>query len=420
MPKIELSDRFCRSAKSLHGQQTDYFDVNTPGLCLRVSPGGTKTWQLHYTSPNGKRARMTLGRLSDDLSLAKARARAREARGAIRDGGDPAAERKAKATALTVTDLVDIYVQRHASTKRSGREIARRLRRNVSNVIGPIKLPDLHRRDITRCIDVVADRGAGTEANRTFQDLRAMVRWARARGDLDSNLVEGMKLPTQTRERRRVLSADEIKQLWHRLDDAGMRASTANVLRLCLITAQRVGEVSGMADDELDLEARIWTIPIARLKNGTRKDAAPHVVPLSELAVRIIREQLAARAALATRKGRPESRFVFPAPGGREPMTAAAVPRAVQGNTAVIGIAAFTPHDLRRTVATNMEGLRISPFAIAHVLGHISITRGTVTSRHYAQHDYADEKREALATWAEHLASLIASDEERPMVEAVA
>lgn len=409
MPKVELTDRFVRAAKPLNEQQTDYFDSNTAGLCLRVSPGGTRTWQLHYTAPSGKRTRISLGRLSDDLGLAKARARAREARGVIRDGGDPLAERKAKAAALTVADLVESYITRHASTKRSGKEIARRLRRNVSDVIGAIKLADFGRRDVTRCVDVVKDRGAGTEANRTFQDLRSMIRWARARGDLDSNITEGMRLPTATIERRRVLSGDEIRQFWQRLKDAKMWDGTANVLRLCLVTGQRVGEVSGMTDAELDLEGKVWSIPIERLKNGTRKDAEPHVVPLSDLAIAILTNQREARAALAKRKQRREPAFVFPSPGGRASITAAAVPRAVQASLPALGLERFTPHDLRRSAATHMEALGVSPFVIGHVLNHVSATRGTITSRIYARHDYASEKRHALDLWAAHLVALVAS-----------
>jgi hypothetical protein len=59
----------------------------------------------------------------------------------------------------------------------------------------------------TRC-------GAGVEANRVFEDVRSMVRWARGRGDLDSNLTEGMRRPTETQERDRWLSDDEIRKAW--------------------------------------------------------------------------------------------------------------------------------------------------------------------------------------------------------------
>lgn len=411
MPKVELTDRFCRSAKAQSGKQTDYFDTNTPGLCLRVSPGGTRTWQLHYTRPTGKRARITLGRFSDDdLTLAKARTKAREARGTVRDGGDPLAERNAKAAAMTVRDLVESYISRHADTKRSGPEIARRLRKNVADAIGETKLVDLHRRDLTRCIDAVVDRGAGVEANRVFQDLRAMVRWARARGDLDSNLAEGMKLPTETTERERALSPDELKAVWRALPEAEMWEGTRNVVRLCLVTAQRVSEVCGMTRAELDLHDGIWTIPGARTKNGLT-----HKVPLSALAISILREQMTTVEVLAKRKKRRIPSFVFPAPGARAAITGAAIAKAVKkseksagkGTSILLGAAPWTPHDLRRTAATMMEEAGVSPHVIGHVLNHKTVTRSTITSRVYARYDYADEKRAALDAWGSAIEQLI-------------
>ncbi|OJU51135.1 MAG: hypothetical protein BGO03_01755 [Mesorhizobium sp. 61-13] len=409
MPTVELTDRFCQSAKASDGRQTDYFDTITKGLCLRASPGGTKAFYLHYTKPgDGKRARMKLGRYPE-MKLGKARERARDARGDIGDGTDPIVEKKALAASQTVADMVDNYIARHASTKRSGDEIARRLRKNVSDVIGTIKLADLHRRDLTRCIDAVKDRGAHVEANRIFEDMRAMVRWARGRGDLDENLVEGMKRPTETTERDRVLSAEEIKTMWLALPDADMRESTRRILRLCLVTGQRVGEIAGMVRGEIDFDQRLWTIPPARAKNKRE-----HVVPLSDMAAGIIREQLTAVEALDQRKDRIATPFVFPGPGSRAAVTGASIPKAVKreevtkrGMATIMGIPPWTPHDLRRTAATHMEEIGISPFIIGHVLNHVSATKASITSRVYARYSYDKEKREALELWADRLDGII-------------
>ncbi|TIW78037.1 MAG: integrase, partial [Mesorhizobium sp.] len=86
-----------------------------------------------------------------------------------------------------------------------------------------------------------------------------MIRWGRGRGDLDSNLTEGMARPTETVERNRVLTADEIKTMWAALPEADMRESTRRILRLCLVTGQRVGEIAGMEHGELDLTRGLWT-----------------------------------------------------------------------------------------------------------------------------------------------------------------
>lgn len=425
MPTVELTDRFCQSAKALEGCQTDYFDTVVKGLCLRVSPAGTKAWNLVYSKADGKRARMKIGRYSE-IPLGGdegARQRAKNMRASIGDGGDPIAEKKALAASQTVADMVENYVTRRASTKRSSAEIARRLRKNVSGYdgdgkkiedrsegcIGDVKLVDLHRRDLTKCIDAVKDRGAHVEANRVFEDLRAMVRWAKGRGDLDDNLVEGMTKPTETVERDRVLTADEIKKMWAALPDADMRESTRRILRLCLITGQRVGEIAGLVRDEIDLEKRVWKIPPARAKN--KKE---HSVPLSDMAVAIIRDQIEAVEALAERKDRAVPNWVFPGPGSRAAVTGASVPKAVKreevakrGKATIMGIAPWTPHDLRRSAATGMAELGVSPFIIAHVLGHVSVTKATVTGKHYDKYDYGKEKREALELWADRLAGIV-------------
>lgn len=409
MPQVELSDRFCQAAKSEGRRQTDYFDAIVRGLCLRVGSGGTKSFFQVYTRPgDGKRAWLKLGAYPE-LTLAAARQKARDARSAVGEGADPIAEKKALAASQTVADLVDNYLARHAATKRSAAEIGRRLTKNVKDGIGPIRLADLHRRDLTRCIDAVKDRGAGTEANRLFEDIRAMVRWARGRGDLDENLTEGMRKPTETTERDRVLTADEIRTMWRALPNAEMRESTRRILRLCLITGQRVGEVCGMTRDELDLDANVWTIPPQHAKNGRQ-----HVVPLPTMAIEVIRDQLADAEALADRKERKAPPFVFPGPGGRAAVTAASVPKAVKreetikrGISTILGVAPWTPHDLRRTAATGMEEIGISPFVVGHVLNHSSATRATVTSRIYARYDYGREKREALDLWADRLLGIV-------------
>jgi integrase len=415
MPQVELTDKFCQSAKPLDGRQTDYFDTVVRGLCLRVSPAGARTWNLLYTRPSDdKRARMKIGRYPEiPLGGDKgARQRAKDARAAVGYGTDPIAEKRAQAASQSVADLVENYLVRHAATKRSGDEIARRLRKNVKDVIGDVKLSALHRRDVTKCIDAVKDRGADIEANRLFEDIRAMVRWARGRGDLDSNLVEGMRRPTETVERDRVLSTDEISTVWLALPKADMRESTRRIIRLCLVTAQRVGEVAGMARNEVDLEKKRWTIPAERSKNKRE-----HVVPLSDMAIEIINEQVADAMELADRKSRKVPAYVFPAPGGRAAVGGASVPKAVKrqeitnrGASVIMGVEPWTPHDLRRTAATHMEELGISPFIIGHVLNHVSATKASITSRVYARYSYEKEKRAALDLWASRLARIVDAD----------
>jgi hypothetical protein len=182
-----LTDRFCDRAKSTT-TQTDYFDETVSGLALRVTAGGTKAWTFLYTAA-GRRRRITLGRYPA-VSLAKARTLALEARALIANGVDPRAR-----GAMTVNDLVEAYIAKHTATLKSGAEIARRIRKNIVPVIGNVPLAQLHRRDATRVVDAVTGRGAPVEATFAFQDLRSILRWAVARGDLDHDPIAGMPPP---------------------------------------------------------------------------------------------------------------------------------------------------------------------------------------------------------------------------------
>src|SRR6516225_8571173 len=174
--RVLLTDRFCHRAKSTSAQ-TDYFDETVTGLALRVSAKGVKAWTLHFTDPSGKRARITLGRYPS-TSLANARALALDAKSAVAGGRDP----RRATNAMTINDLAASYLEKHASTLRSGNQLKRRVERDIIPVIGNVPLAQLHRRDATRMLDAINRRGAPVEATRSFEDLRAMLRWGVARG----------------------------------------------------------------------------------------------------------------------------------------------------------------------------------------------------------------------------------------------
>jgi integrase len=381
--RVLLTDRFCDRAKAL-GAQTDYFDENVSGLALRVTAQGVKTWTLHF-GPASKRARITLGRYPS-TSLANARALALDAKASIADGRDP----RGGTDAMTVSDLVASYVEKHTSTLRSADEIKRRLYRNIVPVIGNVKLAELHRRDATRVVDRVAKRNAPTEAMRSFEDLRAMLRWAVSRGDIDHSPIEGMRKPSGSKPRERVLSDDEIRTLWNGLPEALARSEQCQrIIKLCLVTGQRVGEVAGMSKSELDLKQRLWRLPGARTKNGH-----PHNVPLSPLAIELI--------------GNGDGEQVFSNAEGEGTLPGAAVARTISRAQERFGIAQWSAHDLRRTALTGMAKLGVAPIVLGHIANHRTTTKAGMTLSVYVQHAYEKEKREALELWAERLQGIVA------------
>jgi integrase len=207
-----------------------------------------------------------------------------------------------------------------------------------------------------------------------------MVRWGTAEGHLDFNPLEGMRKPAARPPRERVLGDAELKVLWQGLSKALPRSkAVANSIRLCLLTAQRVGEVAGIEPHELDARKRLWNVPAARSKNGEA-----HTVPLTRVTLDIAKQV-----------------------GDGPKLSSHAVAHTIRLAQARFGLAQWTAHDLRRTAATNMAKLGVAPIVLAHVLHHVSVTRAGVTLGVYQQYTYDAEKRDALELWANHLEGIL-------------
>src|SRR5262245_26048593 len=150
---------------------------------------------------------------------------------------------------------------------------------------------------------------------------------------------------------------------------------------------------------EIDLDSRVFRLPKSRSKNKQ-----VHVLPLSNMAVSLIREQIAANENLAQRMDRSPGDAVFPGKAGEGTLSAESVGRNLNrvtttddsGNKLVAGLPHWSSHTLRRTAATFMEMAGQSPFVVGHVLNHISTTKGSITSKLYAKYDYFAEKRVAV------------------------
>jgi integrase len=401
MPTVTLTDRFCSTAKPLGDARTDYFDETVSGLALRVTKHGKRSWCFHFRSPrDGRRARATIGTYPA-TSVAAARGKALEARQHVEAGNDPRLVMAGQATAgMTVAALLEAYLaDPERAGLRSRDEIERRLRRNVMPVIGEIKLAELRRRDVRNVTGAMLRRGVKVEATRVFEDVRAMIRWAVQNEYLDANPLDGMTKPAEPTSSNRVLTDVEIRALWTGLPTALAKSvQCQRIIQLCLVTGQRVGEVAGMTRAELDLKAREWRLPGSRTKN-----AAAHTVPLSNLAVLVIKEAIADAGKAAA---------IFPC--GKGSLSPVAVARTIlrANDTGRFGIAPWSAHDLRRTALTGMARLGVAPIVLGHVANHRTTTRAGVTLAVYSQYAYDKEKRSALDLWADRLTGIISGGAE--------
>ena len=298
MPAILLSDAMLR-ALSPGEKLIEFWDKRVPGLCLRISPGGARTWTFRYR-PEDLRSfkRLGLGRYPE-VGLALARARGEEKRVEVAGGADPQGERKAtrevERRALTFNALADAFLEPYACVhKASWRNDELYLKVHVRPVWGEKKAKTIGRADAAALLDAIA-RTAPTSANRVQSVLSKLFNWSIGSAFWKSIPVAQMRKRAKEVPKDRTLSSDEICVLWRAIEEGPISESVADALKMVLLTGLRPGEIAGTAlaelvDIEIDGHARL-EISAARMKSRR-----PHITPLAPLALSIVRNWLSIAA----------------------------------------------------------------------------------------------------------------------------
>jgi integrase len=360
-------------------------DGRLPGFGLRVYSSGIRSFYLTYRH-NGRSRRLSLGRYPF-TTLSQARAKAHLALVELNRGNDPQSARPTRRDrfADVLDDFVAGYCRQH-NRATTAAETERLLRRYFLTAWQRRGLADLTKADIESVLTGILERGKVAAARHAFAAVRKLFNWCIETGRLDASPCAGMKAPAKHNSRDRVLTDDELAIIWRYTGEHDDTAHT--VIRLLLLTGQRTGEVCGMTWDEIDFERGIWTMAGSRTKNHKA-----HAVPLSTTALAILR-----------RMPRTTSPLVFPARGKpMQPYAGYTKPKmAIDEATGVTG---WTLHDLRRTAATGMARLGVSPHVIERILNHTGGSLGGVAGV-YNRFKYMPEMTAALALWEKHLESI--------------
>ncbi len=433
MPAVKLTARFCEGAKPTKGKQLSYPDAVVTGLEFRISGSGRKSWSFRYRTHDSRQGRLTLGVFSDSYDLEKARREAAKVRVVVDDGGDPAevkraTKHKAKTEPIrTMDDLAETYFaacergewrpknkHKRASTLKNEREVYRLYLKGPLGRTRPEAVTRPRVKDILRAM---IDRGISSRTNRAHAILRQMFNFAVAEGRVAANPVIMLPPMAPQKPRARTYTDSELAAVWDGILHPEKLKMPANLaakrrdgekvhvgpavriaLQLAMLLLNRRGEIAGMEIPELDLENRVWLIPAERMKNNL-----PHAVPLSEEAVKLIRQALDLHA------GR-QTPYVFPSPTGDKPIGGAAMYHALKGVLSALGIAKATLHDIRRTGSTALtsERLGVTPFIRSKVLSHSDAGGGAeVSSKVYDVNSYISEKRRALQAWEALLLEIV-------------
>ena len=395
MPKLKLTAQAIESIKTPVSGRVEYWDELAPGMALRVTSKGTKSWMVMYRL-HGKQFRYTVGEYPA-YSLADARMKAREVLNRVGRGENPSAEKKKQkrqaridihlvpeTVEQAVHDFIEKYAKKHT---RNWKETERVLIRHLLKSHGDHSLKSITKRDVLVELDKLLEEKKSYMANRVLATVRKFLNWCVEREKIESNPIATMKAPGQESARDRILNNEEIKAIWGACLQMGYPFGDA--YRMLLLTGQRRDEVATMRWVDIDLDNALWTLP----RESTKSDRL-HEVPLPPLAMKILHKaKRIGEYVFATLPDRPISGF---------------------GKTKAdcdkkSGITGWRLHDLRRTAASGMARLNISPHVVEKVLNHASGTiRGVAAI--YNRHGYLEEKRHALNMWGREIGQLVGSD----------
>jgi integrase len=381
--RTKLTEKIIRESEPATGRDYQIFDTEVRGFAACIYRGGGRAFTLDYRHA-GRQRRITFGRWPE-WSVSAARERAKELRREIDAGGDPLAQRETKREAPRVTDLIERYSAEHLPklSARSAADQKSALAKMVAPVWGRKLVTEITQTDVDKLLTLIAEgrarphkekpnnrarklQGAKptpVRANRIGEVLRKMFTLAVQWGWCEDNPAQRFHRRTET-PRERFLSKEEIASLAAALDAAEDRRA-ADIIRMCMLTGARLGEVRQSRFDQFNLEQLSWSKPPAMTKQRR-----VHRVPISDETAAIVRQRL-----LLVPKGAP---WLFPGDTPGQPVQE--VRRFWAKIQQETGLADVHIHDLRHTFASLLVSGGASLEMIGKLLGHSQ----TQTTQRYA------------------------------------
>ncbi len=381
------------------------------GLTLVVSENGAKKWVLRYQL-NGKRRDMGLGAYPE-IGLAAARLAAVSARSLAAQGIDPLGARQAaRKAARPIPTFAEIAagVIEDAQIRLSGERVAYWWGRHLGPAYcGPLldrPVNEITTTDIAAVLRPVW-RSKPEVARKLYPAIRRVFEAARIRlrdehGVVSDNPARWDDLKAMGFEAPKALTRGHHPSLPYAQIPAFMAALRersaigARFLEFIILTNVRVGTAAAATWDQFDLEAGVWSIPTANLKDKRHRKEAFRV-PLSPRAAEIVREMEAGRV----------SQYVFPGRATGAPMSSIAAISVIErmnGDSPVwvdpTSRRPAVPHGFRASFKTWAEEASTFPHSIVEeAMGH---RVGTVVERAYRRTDLLEHRRRLMDAWAAH------------------
>jgi len=397
VPRQNLTGRFINSRKPAPaGQRDEYSDAIVPGLALRVTDRGHKSFVLvtRYPSNPKNPTRRALGEIGA-ITLDQARQKARGWLSLIAQGIDPKAEEARQRAAAqrqqvnTFAAVAAEFLERHAAGLKKRDEAKRIIEREFVKRWGARPITDIMPEEVAAAVRAIVMRGAPYQAHNALGYARRLFNWAIGTHEfgIQTSPVTQLKpkdLIGKRESRDRILLDDELRAVWNAAGEMGYPYGP--LFRLLVLTGQREREVADMRWAEVDFTQRMWTIRAERMKGGRA-----HEVPLTSAAVGLL-ESLPRWN---------QGDYLFTTTGGTKPVNGFS--KAKVRIDKLSGISGWVLHDLRRSVRTHLSALPVEDLVRELVIAHAKPGLHKV----YDLHAYQDEKRHCLDLWKKRLLAIV-------------
>ncbi len=392
---MPLTDAKARNAKP-GPKQVKHFDGD--GLYLLVTPAGGKCWRFKYRF-GGKEKLLAFGTYPE-ISLSDARKRREEARELVANGVDPSNVRKAQkaAKAEGAANSFEVVAWEWLGKFKSiwsaanTETVTRHLENNVFPWVGKRPIAEITAPELLTVLRRMESRGVHETARRVRTTCEQIFRYAIATGRAERDIaadLRGALTPAKKKHLPAITEPAKVVQLLRAIDGYEGSLIVRSALRLAPLVFVRPGELRKAEWSEIDLDAAEWNIPGEKMKMKQ-----PHLIPLSNQAVEILRE-------LHPLTG--GGRYVFHSTRSvARPMSDMALAAALRRLGYEQG--EMTPHGFRAMARTILdEVLQFRPDFIEHQLAHAV---RDPNGRAYNRTTHLAERRKMMQTWADYLDGL--------------
>lgn len=287
MPLTELA------IKNLKPRQKMYRVADYGGLCLEITPSGSKLWRWRYYYL-GKAQMLALGK-HPSVSLTEARRKRDEARDMLSIGKHPAREKKAQklrtihAGENTFEKIARRYIEHKQSdlNEKYRKQCLTRLERYVFPAIGALPITEITIPDVVRVVDKIGQSGTIETAKRMKQIISQTFRYASQRGLCQQNPAADLRdvLPSAKEKHHPCIPPSELPQLLKDMESYKGDELTKAAMKMLALTFVRTKELIEAPWREINWDCQEWHIPKERMKMKR-----PHVVPLSQQTIALLKE----------------------------------------------------------------------------------------------------------------------------------